>query len=61
MRSKQHGCCSNSGVGKGVTAACPDATVISGGTFINVCNKQLPQQPKEYISTKEKQRESSEH
>lgn len=63
MKSKQNGCCSNSGVGKGkgVTAAYPDAPVISVGTFINVCNKQLPQQPKEYISTKQKQRDSSEH
>lgn len=49
MKGKQSGCCSISraGKGKGVTAAYPDATVISGGTFINACNKQLPQQPKE--------------
>lgn len=63
MKSKQSGSSSNSGVGKGkgVTAAYPDATVISGGTLVNVCNKQLPQQPKEYNSTKQKQRDSSEH
>lgn len=58
MKSKQRGCWSNSGVGKGkgVTAAYSDATVISVATFINVCNKQLPQQPNEYISTKQNQR-----
>lgn len=62
MKSKQSGSCSSSGVGKGmgITAAYPDATVISGGTLVNVCNKQLPQQPKEYTSTKQKQRHSRE-
>lgn len=54
MKSKQSGSCRNTGVGKGkgVTAAYPDATAISGDTLVNVCNKQLPQQPKEYTSTK---------
>lgn len=63
MKSKQSRNCRNTGVGKGkrVTAAYPDARVVSGGTLVNVCNKQLPQQPKEYPSTKQKQRNSSDH